>query len=338
MPHRLPTLGLLASLAATGACTPHPPPTVVVPPLPASHLTLSPLADLVAAGGLRWVADIRPRALLADPALIEALAGALPEKELDMQARAQGGVDLRSADEFVVAEYAGSTLFLAHQVMDPARVETAFAAHVAEVRGRAIDRNADEPGDTVVRLWGSFGKQRDALVIFGREAVAFSVGDSDAALRATELFAEHKMKRARPAWQTAPLNRVSALLGEAPLRAAAPGPFRDEWAAGLGGLLVAATAAGVALRPEGDAVRVNVVLAGPWGDRAADAADRMEKTYGRLVASRLGRLLGLDQPMTPPVVTPSPDSVGLEVRLRLRALVRGLGDATATGVAEMMKQ
>ncbi len=301
---------------------------MVAPPDP---LHLSPVADLAPAAGLRWLADLRPRALLADPALLGVLIEVLPEAELDAMARARGGVDLRAADELVVAGYDASTLFLAHQVVDPARLEAAFAARVAEVQGRAVDRNADDPRATVTRVWGDRGTKHEALVVFGREAAGLALG-AEGPLRAAELFAEERLKRARPAWQAPPLDRVRELLGEAPVRAAAPGPFQGEWTAGLGGLLAAATAAGLAARSEGETIHVTLLLLGPWGDRAGEAEDRLKHAYQTLADSGLGRLLGIHDPAAPPAFVATPDALRIEAGLHARELVRGLVDATTAQV------
>ena len=318
-----------------GCASPRAQPAVQLPaPAP---LHLAPLADLAPAAGLRWIVDLRPRALFADPSLITPLAAVLPEADLDAMKRARGGLDLRSIDDLVLAGYDGTTVLLAHQVLDPARVEAAFADRVAEVEGRAVDRGGDDPRATVTRLWGGHGKTHETLVVFGREAAGLALG-ADAPLRATELFAEQRLHRARPAWQAPPLDHLAELLGDAPLRAAAPGPFGREWSAGVGGLLASATGAGIAARPDGDALRVRVVLTGPWGDRAADAEARVRRCYEDLVDSGLGRLLGLAEPATPPTFSATPDSVGLEVRIRAEPLLRGIGDATTTQFEEVMRR
>jgi len=331
-PRRASPLLVLAALAACAQVRPAP---VAAAPTP-SPLHLAPLSDLVAAAGLRWIADVRPRRLLADPSLIAPIAAVLPEADLEAMARARGGVDLRAADELVVAGYDGATLFLVHQVVDPARLEAAFAGRVAEVEGRAVDHGGDDPRGVMVRVWGGLGKAHEALVVFGREAAGLSVG-GDGPLKAAELFAEARLRRARPAWQAPPLDQVAGLLGEAPIRAAVAGPFRGEWSTGLGGLLGSATGGGVALRPEGESVRVKVVLTGAWGDRAPEAVARLRATFDLLVASGLGRLLGLDRPASPPTFSATPESVALEVRFVVAPLLRGLADATRSQLEAIMR-
>jgi hypothetical protein len=305
------------------------------PPAATTPLHLVPLADLVAAAGLIWIIEAHPRALFMEPGLIPALATVLPEAELDAATKARGGVDVRSVDDLVAAGYPEATVLLAHQVVDPARLEAAFADRVADVQGRAIDRASDDPRGALTRVWGSRGMAHESLVVFGREAVGLALG-RDARLRAAELFAEGKLSKARPAWGADPLRKVAELLGEAQLRAAAPGPFDDAWSKGFGGMLGAATGAGVAARPAGDTLEVRVVLTGPWGDRARDAEGRIRSCYEVLTKSGLGRVLGLDHPEAPPRITSSPDHVQIDVRLRAATLLGGVAEATTLDVEGIM--
>jgi hypothetical protein len=323
-------------IAVAGGCAtrPAPPLANAAPPPPPLHLT--PLADLVPAAGLLWIVDVRPRALFSDASLIPALAEALPEGELDAAARARGGLDLRAMDELVAAGYEETTLLLAHEVLDPAKIEAAFAGRVADVEGRAIDRGGDDPRGTLIRTWGSRGRSTEAVVVFGREAAGLALG-KDTRLRAAELFAEEKLRKAQPAWRAAPLARMAELLGDAPVRAASPGPFEGAWSKGFGGLLAAATAAGVTARVENGAARVSVVLTGGWGARGPEAIDKVRSCYMTLADSGLGRLVGLDHPVSPPTFAATVDSVRVDVRLGIAPLLRGVADATTNQLPDVMR-
>jgi len=325
---------LLASCLTMGCARSSPAPATAVHA--ATPLHVSPLADLVPSAGLRWIVEARPRALLAEPSVLDALSTTLAGTDLDAVTRACGGLDVRSSDDFVVAGYEASTVLLAHEVIDPPRIEAAFTARVADVEGRAIDSASHDSRESVTRLWGASGKDHESVVVFGREAVGYCAG-ADAPLRAAELFAVRKLKRARPAWQTPPLDQLGVLLGEAPFRAAAPGPFVGDWSLGLGGLLASASAVGLAALVDGETLRVHAVLAGDWGQRAHDAEERLERAYTTLTVSAVGRLLGLDKPAAPPRFTSRPDSIDLDVRLALRPLAIGIRDATSSGVADMMR-
>ncbi len=252
-----------------------------------------------------------------------------------------GGVDPRSADDLVMAEYDGGSMFLVHQALDPARLEAAFRARMADVQGRAVDHPSADPIGVVTRLWGGLGTRHETLVVFGREAAGLAVAEQageSTPLRAAELFATQRLKRARPAWRAPPLDRMAELLGDAPARAAAPGPFQGAWGLGLGGLLAGATAVGVAVREEGEALEVTIVLTGGWGDRAEEARGRLQERYARLVESGLGRLMGIDRPVAPPVVSATADALRLDVRLHAPPLFRGLRDATTADLQAIMSR
>jgi hypothetical protein len=114
------------------------------------------------------------------------------------------------------------------------------------VEGRAIDRKGAADAQ-LVRTWGSGAAGREQLAIFGTSAVGLEQGKLGP-LRAAELFAEQRLKKASPALRSALLARASAVVGDGQLRAFAPGPFDAEWSKGLGGLLAATTAIGIAVR------------------------------------------------------------------------------------------
>jgi hypothetical protein len=332
-PRGVAAAALLAQACRRPALDPSLPTTLT--PTDRPVLQLAPLADLVPAGGLRWLVDARPRAILADATLIPALTRLVPDPELAAQARARGGIDFRASDEMVIAGYDVSTLFLAHQVVDPARVEAAFGGRVAEVQGRAIDRTGTNASDGLIREWGELGRGHETLVIFGVEAVGLARG-SEAPIRAAELFAQGRLKRALPAWKAAPLDRLPELLGDAPLRAAAPGPFLGIWSSGLGGLLSAATAAGLSARVDAGTVHIRVVVTGLWGERAPDAQARLMEGYDRIVASGIGRLLGLDHPVSPPIFARGNDNVTVEVQLQPNVLLDGISAVTSAQLREIM--
>ena len=104
----------------------------------------------------------------------------------------------------------------------------------------------------------------------------------------------------RPALRSDPLAAAAELVGPAPLRFFAPGPFEGEWSSGLGGLLRASTAIAVAVHPivqeRRDLLEVQLALVGAWGTDALAATQRLAAALGLLFNDSLGRLLGLDRP------------------------------------------
>ena len=111
----------------------------------APSLALDRAVDLVPAAGLAWLVEARTRELFASPALIPAIAMVLPPARLDAFAARHGGVDLRSATQLVIAGYPDATLAVACAVIDPGRVERAFAARALSVDGRALEGPTTDP-------------------------------------------------------------------------------------------------------------------------------------------------------------------------------------------------
>lgn len=314
--------GALAACRGGAAATPEP---------PGAELKLEPLVGLAAAAGLAWLVDVRPAELLASPPVASAVSVVLPPDRFDAFAGRHGGVDLRLATELVVAGYDGATLALARAPVQPGRVEAAFGARAVVVEGRAVEGG-------VTRLWGSVGGERQQVGVFGARAVGLERGRLGP-LRAAIYFAQGRLRRALPALSADPLARVAAVLGDAPVRAFAPGPFAGEWAKGLGGLLGAATAVGLAARPlkdRGSAVDLQVLLTGAWGTDAPAAAERLAAAFQLLANDSLGRLMGVDHPLEEPRVSGDHEGLRLGVVLDLAALARGLHAATDARISEIM--
>jgi len=304
-----------------------------------SDLHIEPLTDLVPAAGLLWLLDLRLQELVANKAIPAAVAEVVPEERFQAFALRHGGVDPRAAKELIVASYPEATLTMAEIPFHPPHVEAAFAARALSVEGRAVE------GD-VTRTWGTFtpGPEatREQLAMLGRDAVMLERGHLGP-LRAAIAFAEGKLHRALPALRAEPLQRAAALLGDAPARAFAPGPFEGEWASGLGGLLRASTAAAVSMWPHGASetgtanLFFRVVLLGAWGDDAPAAADRLRAAFDVLANDPLGKLMGVDHPVESARTGGGPDALVLEVSLDAISLARGLRAATAGTVAEIMR-
>jgi hypothetical protein len=321
----------LLALLALAACGGKAPP--VTPAAVPDTLALGSAVDLVPAAGLIWLVDARLRELFASGALIPALALVLPASRLDAFAHRHGGIDLRSATELAIAGYPEATLAVARAVLDPVRVEGAFAARAVSVEGRAVE-------GSVVRTWGAVGSGRQQIAILGREAIALEQGRFGP-LRAAEYFAQGRLKRARPALQAEPLAQAAALLGDAPLRAFAPGPFEGAMARGLGGLLAAATSVGAAATPvdrdPDGALALRFVVTGAWGADAAAAADRLRAAFDVLASDPLGRLMGVDRPLEGARASGDAEALRLDVTVDALSLGKGLRDATGATVEEVMR-
>jgi hypothetical protein len=330
---RRSALGLLLLAACSGRVARSP-----AGPRP-SDLRIEPLTDLVPAAGLVWLLDLRPHELLMNGAVPAAVAEVLPEDRFQAFALRHGGIDPRTAKELIVASYPQATLTMAQVRFDLAHVEAAFAARALSVEGRAVEGG-------VVRTWGTFTPGQDAtreqLAMLGRDAVMLERGHLGP-LRAALAFAEGKLHRSLPALRSEPLMSAAALLGNAPARAFAPGPFEGEWASGLGGLLRASTAAAVGMWPREASANgtpslfFRFVLLGAWGDDAPAAAERLRAAFDLLANDPLGKLMGVDHPVEGPRAAGGPDALTLEVSLDAVSLARGLHSATAGTVADIMR-
>ncbi len=325
---------LAALFGAVGvACggSPRPPPSTRAEGRP---LDLDPLVDLVPAAGLVWLVDVRPQEVRSNRSLADVFGALAPPETLDAFALRHGGVDLRRADQVVVSGHGQATLGLARLPVDPGRVEAAFSARAREVEGRAVDRG-------VTRFWGTVGDEREQVAILGHEGVGIEFGGLGP-LQAAIFFAEGRLKRSLPALRAEPLAAAAELLGQAPVRAFAPGPFEADWAAGLGGLLGGATAAAASLRPAErgpDArpvIELRLILTGGWGADAGAAVQRLTASFRVLAEDPLGRLTGLDRPVEGPVGTGSADVLALDVVLDPVTMSRGVRAAVGAPLAEIM--
>jgi len=338
-PRRLAAAVFAAALTACGAGPAAPPSPPALPPL---HL--APVTDLAPAAGLAWLVDARPRELFAHPELVIAARVLFADARFDAFAERHGGIDLRRLDEAAIAAYPGATLFLAGGFVDPAKVEAAFVRR-ARIDGRAIDRKSDPLG-TIVRSWGTVTTEREQVAVFGRRAAALEIGRFGP-LRAAELFAEGRLKKASPALRAHPFAELADTVGDAPIRAFAPGPFEGEWGRALGGLLAASTGVAVAVRivpgggaaneaAEGGRAQITIAILGLWTRDPEAARSRLAAALHTVAESSLGKLCGLDHPAVEPTVRISEGTLIADVTVALLPLFRGLNAATGASVDDIL--
>jgi hypothetical protein len=318
-------LGLLV------ACKTPPPAT----PPPAIAIHVEPACDLAPAAGAQWVVEAKPRQIAEIPDLIPAIATVLPEERLQLFTASHGGVDLRQTKDLCVVQYKDSQLAVLDVPLDPERIAKAFDQRTIEPATRTI--LATNP--RVLRLVGKVGEEDQRVMTFGLEAVALERGSSGP-LRAAEAFAFMKLKKAQPVLKGAALKRAAEALGDAPFRVFAAGPFEEETAKGLGGILRATTAAGgsVAWSGRGADLLVRVVLIGAWAEDGPAAAQRLAAGANVLSGSAVGRLFGLDNPVRSPTAHVENDALVLEATIDGNALAKGLHDALDANVAEIMRK
>jgi hypothetical protein len=297
-------------------------------------LHLEAPCELAPSAGVEWVVDARPRAIAETPDLIPAIALVVPEARFATFAATHGGIDVRQITDLCIAKYRDTFLTIARAPLDPARVEKTFADRMTHPGGRSVD----VVNPPVVRVWGEVNGEAQQLVVFARELVALEQGKAGP-LRATEAFAQGKLRRAAPVLHGASLAKAAELVGEAPVRAFAPGPFEGDIGQGLGGLMRASTALAASARFAGAPAKIalRVVLTGAWGKDAPAAAQRLAAAIHVVAESALGRLLGLDHPVVSPEVRGTEDALVVDVTVDGAALARGAHDALDAEIGDIMR-
>lgn len=325
--------GLLALIIP--ACGAPPPRRAPTPP---RSLGITSMVDQFPAAGLEWLVQADVRALLEDPSLSGALMRLAPLERQESFAKAHGGLAPSLIEELVIASYgAGTMVYAARAPLDPGRVEQTFRERATHIEARALD----QPDPPVLRLFGELRGERAQLAILNNEAVVLEVGRFGP-LRAICAFALKKLKRATPALRLETLAELEAALGKAPLRALALGPFANDAARGLGGVLSAATSAGLALSPErpeagiGARVRLRLAVTGAFGDDAPRVAQRLESAVNVLRNEPLMRLCGLHEPLGAPLLQSTGRRVVHEASFDADRLARGIKDATESSVPELL--
>ncbi len=322
---------VLAALLLAGCSNRHaaPPPRAgEAPSVERETLVERPLDQYIPAAGLRWLAIGRPRELFGTRWLRLALDRLLPDERLDAY-EAATGFDLRLAEEGAVAGFDYGTLFLARSGSTNEQVEQNFRDRM--VAG-AIEHR---PHPDLLVLSGLIQETPAALVSQRGHLVGAAFGDPTLS-RIVEAYARGRL-RSVTALRGAALTTLSERTHDAPARFYAPGPFTGSWRDGIQGILGAATAVGVAFRPRVEGiVRVDAEIAGDWSEDGGRARAAAEQFYADLASSSLGRLLALDEPAAPPIVTVTPDRISLSVDLALGPVVDGLYAAVSADVWELL--
>lgn len=322
-------LVLGAHLAALAGCAGRAPPPP--PPRPLPPLATGDLAALLPAAGLAWLVRSRPRAIAQVPWLIPAIAGLAPEARLDRFASTMG-FDLRQTPEAWFARHdlppGGSSdlLLVRHNVARPEELERRFTVRLAGEVVRAEDR------PDLVRVSGRIGPAHHGFARIGGDVAAYQEGGAPARgpLRVVSARAAGGLREVRPVAAFEPVAALLARFGEAPLVAIVPGPFDDGAGVAVPGsdaarLLAASTGAGAALRPTArEGLGLAVALCGDFGEGARGASRVLDAAWEELAASEVGRILALDRPRDPPLVTHTAEAVALAVELEPGPALEGL--------------
>lgn len=310
------TRWLLLAAAWGSACTPaaveRPAPARVVPARP---LHRGPLTDFISSAGLRWLLLVKPRQILDDPELREAISQIIPTARFDAFSESSG-IDLRALPQAAIAGFSYSTLYLAELPSGSA----------ALARSRFTERSLEaavskQPYPGLTRITGVIGQTPETLLTIDERVLAISVGDPVPA-KIAEAYARERLTHSPSALSGASLSTLPELASNHAAVLVAPGPYSAEWQRAAGGLLQSATAIAIAARPVGNGkVATTIYVAGAWQASAEDASERLSAAWSAFARSSAGRLFELNDAGE---VSTTPEVLRLHVELDIAALVRGL--------------
>ena len=327
--------GVLAALSAA-ACGAGPKAPLKLGDLPLKPLSVKALTDLLPLADLRWLLLVRPREIASIPWLIPEIGRFARESDFDRFA-ASSGLDLRQIPEAAVASYAregGETAFwLARHNGDPLAIERAFRKRLTTGEKRVAER------PDLVRVSGKIGVASSTMTVIGADVIGLQQGGfpSRGPARVAGLYAEDRLKKSPTVLAQEPLKSLAARFGSAPVIALSPGPFEGELARGARGLLAGATAIGAAARASArEGLAVSVAVAGDFSTSGAPASKELVAAWNDLAQGSFGHLLGLDQPVEPPLATFSADAVAIAVELDPKRFASGLAEAVGERVKAIL--
>lgn len=328
--------GVLAALASA-ACGAGPKAPLALGDIPLKPLSVKALTDLLPLADLRWLLLVRPREIAATPWLIPSIGLFARESDFN-RFTASSALDLRQIPEAAIASYAtdgGEAAFwLARHNADPAAVERAFRKRLTTGEKRVVER------PDLVRVSGKIGVAQSTMTVIGADVVGVQQGGSPGRgpARIAGLYAEDRLKKSPTILSQEPLKSLAARFGSAPVIALSPGPFEGELARGARGLLAGATAIGAAARPSArEKLALSVAVAGDFSTSGAPASKELVAAWNDLAQGSFGHLLGLDQPVEPPLATFSTDTVAMAVELDPDRFARGLAEAVGQRVKTILQ-
>jgi hypothetical protein len=327
-------LGLL-SMVALSACSSTPAvekPKPSLPPLATDRLEL-----LATSAALSWVVRARPRKVAEIPFLIPAIGRIVPEKNFDAF-KLRTGLDPRQVAEVLLLRYGdalgGAEAQIVRHNADPAELERRFFARLTKDAQRAEDR------PDLVRVSGVIGRSEHGFARLGRDVAVYQQrGEIDRGpVRIASLCARGMLAKTKRLLDGGPLEALLGRFGDAPIVAAALGPFDDEWKKAARGLLEIATGVGAAVRPT---ARENIGLAlaimAELGAGSGRASELLRAAWDDVAMSTMGHLLGLDRPIEPVIVAADAGVVTLAVEVEPSRFAEGLRALAESDLEAIMR-
>jgi hypothetical protein len=271
-------------------------------PAAAPKSTLPPLdtrsLPAVAQGpGARWAAIARPKDLFEGP-LAAPLGLVLPKQGLDRLSTSIG-FDVRKADDALVARYGEATLYLARMPVgsSPQLALDAFERRIMQPSGRA------SPRPDVVRAWGSLpsGDRSSEAALWSPNGDVIA-GESGrfGPVNVTIALATGQLAKTRGLAETAPYATLLAWAAGAPLTIVARCPISDVVSRGDGEAgeppAITEECDGAALTARAlseGRLEIRAHVEGRWGGDASLVEKEARAIVARIVASEIGRGLGL---------------------------------------------
>jgi hypothetical protein len=286
----------------------------------------------------------RPIDLFASAELAQGVVGFVGDRAMLENKATLGGIDLRRAEELVVADHGRGRLSLLRTRFDPTAVEEAFARLSQAPVVRRVERLVDPSGvpfPDMIELRGVLRGAPATLALLGHEALVLESGTLGR-IRASELFAAGRLHRALPALDAPPLEALPREFREAPALFTAVGPFDSEQAGAFGGLGAHANAVAMFARIQSTPIATQLVcrlrILCPFSsDAAVEAAARRLTTWLEMFESSLiGRTLGL-RPLSPVRVLGDRAGLTAETGYGLAGVLRGVRAVTVASVEELLR-
>jgi len=265
-------------LGCAAAPAPNPPPAVT------PELYRGPLESYLPSPGLRWLVQLRPAKLWADPEL-EGAVGRVVSAERLRAYVALTAANPRLIDEAWFAQYQLGSLWL----FDGSRVGTAVEASLRK-RAWTASKPTTTPPDLVTWTYVA-DREPSAVLRVGDHMVA--VAERDPKLSSiVRAYAEKKLKRSPPALASVHLAPLASIDAAAPLRLFALGPFEGHGLDESEELGAGVLALSGALFVDGVSLCVRAHALGTWDASGAPLAELWRSRLLQILETPEVRALG----------------------------------------------